>query len=383
MKKLILFLLLIIFALTALIKNMQAQLITNDKNWNSTPFFNDNFTPLSPDRVWDSNWVDYPNNYQWMADYLWIVTHGAGEHQVVQRENAIFNEDDSSTIKLRATYEGWLDSTYSLPPSQNFYGGFPAGWHEKLYYYSGAITTLEPILYGYFETRCKFPVSRGSFPAFWLWGGSGGNYREIDIFEYSWLFNNNYGWSENDSARQFNGGIWYSNNSPYNTRYGDHGYIIPPSDPDLLNFHTYGLEWSPKYVTWYFDNKVIGEYYGDSVPSQSMYLLLNYSLDERVIPGGVPIQWPFPNNMIVDYVKVNKLKCGCDTNTVINSLAQLNSYYYSVKNTITVDGNGTTITVPSGSKVVLRAKDGITITKDFEVPLGSELDLITHPCPDE
>ena len=116
-----------------------------------------------------------------------------------------------------------------------------------------------------------------------------------------------------------------------------------------------------------------------------MYLLLNYSLDVNILDPvtELPLQWPFPNNMTIDYVKVNQLKCGCDTNAVIQTLAQLNSYYYSVKESITVDGNGTTITVPSNSKVVLRATDGITISKDFEVPLGSELDLITHPCPAE
>ena len=252
MKKLILYLLLITLASTALIKNMQAQLISNDKNWDTTPTFIDDFTPPTPPavRVWDNNWNDWPIEYKWMADYLWLVTHGAGEHQVFQRANAVFNEQDSSTIKLRATYEGWIDSTYSLPPFQPHYGGFDAGWHDKLYYNSGSVTSLEPILYGYFEARCKYPVSRGSFPAFWLYGNSDGNSREIDIFEYSWIFNGSYYWNENDSARQFNGGIWYGTNDPTPERYGDHGYVIPPTDPDLLNYHTYGLEWSPKHVTW-------------------------------------------------------------------------------------------------------------------------------------
>ena len=378
MKKLKFVLLLNIFALMALFNIINAQMISFDKNWNTTPVFIDNFTPPTPPsvRVWDAGWVDYPLYYKWMANYLWCTTHGAGEHQVFQKENAIFNISDS-TIILRASYEGWLDSTYSLPPFEYDY----SGWHDKLYYYSGAITAIEPFKYGYFETRCKYPVSSGSFPAFWLWNYSNGNYREIDIFEYSWLFRQWYEYI--DSTRFFTGGIWYSNNSPTNGRYGDHVHNLQPNEPDLSNWHTYGVEWSPKRVVWYFDSIIVGEYLGDSVPSENMYLLLNLSLDNYVLDdNGDPITNDFPRDMVIDYVRVNKLSCNCDIDAIIQNNIQLAAYNYSVKNTITVGGYGYPVSVPSGNKVVLRADEGITINGDFEVPLGSELELIVHPCPE-
>ncbi|PIP54937.1 MAG: hypothetical protein COX07_02635 [Bacteroidetes bacterium CG23_combo_of_CG06-09_8_20_14_all_32_9] len=377
MKKLNIKLLFCIFALIANVKNVQAQIINNDKNWDTTPFFIDNFNP--PRSNWDSSWFDKPNDNKWRAHIITGVTHGDAEHQVYQRENAIFNSADS-TIVLRAEYVGGPipDTAYDIPN-----GYTPDTSVNRLYYHSGAITTIAPeqygrFLYGYFETRCKMPVNHGDFPGFWLWAYSDGNNREIDVFEHSQSMYAQYG---GDSTRLFTGGVWYSTyddtaKSPYS-----HHYYISPSDPDLTNWHTFGVEWSPKRLVWYFDNKAIGEFYNDSIPSKSMFLMLNYALDDLVMPNNVPIQYGFPDSMTIDYVRVNNLKCGCDTNAVIQNNSQLSTFYYSVKKTITVGGYGYNISVPANDKVVFRATDGITINGDFEVPLGSELELITHQCP--
>ncbi len=377
MKKFIFFRIFIIFALTAMLNTMQAQIINNDKNWDTIPVFIDNFNP--PRSNWDANWFDYPNDTKWRAHLITGVTHGPAEHMVYQRENAIFNSADS-TIRLRAEYVGGPLNCddYDIPPNYTCDTSL-----HSLYYFSGAITTINPddFLYGYFETRCKLPVNRGAFPAYWLWAASEGNYREIDIFEHSWGMMNQYNCP--DSNRIFNGGIWYYNNVPNGIHFGEHGYCIPQPDPGLEEYHSFASEWSPKRVVWYFDNNAIGEYYGDSVPSKSMSLMLNYALDNWVMPGfpPTPIQTGFPNDMTIDYVRVNKLKCDCSVDEIIQNNLQLSAFNYSVKKTITVGGYGYNIAVPANDKVVFRATDGITINGDFEVPLGSELELITHPCP--
>ncbi|MEI6851483.1 MAG: glycoside hydrolase family 16 protein [Bacteroidota bacterium] len=374
MKKTILLSLVTLILLTAIKTKISAQ-VSIDKNWNTTPYFIDNFTP--PRSNWDSRWFDYPNDTKWMAHLITGVTHSNDEHQVYQRLNSIFNASDS-TMRLRADY--------TSGPMQCYNYEIPSGYScdtsvHQLYYYSGAITILDTLKYGYFETRCKLPTKRGAFPAFWLYDYSDGEYREIDIFEYSWSLFGKYNCY--DSSRIFNGGLYYHHAVDLGVHYGDHGYIIPANEPGLENWHKFAAEWTPKRVVWYFDNKPIGEYCGDSMPNRRMYVMLNYALDNYIMHNDppTPIQSGFPDDMTIDYVRINKLKCNCNNDTVIQNNTQLAAFHYSVKKTITIGGYGYSINLSSTDKDVFRATDGITINGDFEVPLGAELELIIHPCP--
>ena len=289
-----------------------------DKNWNTSSFFIDNFTPTRSS--WDNvNWMDKPFDNKWKAHLSGCVTHGTYERMVYQKENSIFNTD--GTIRLRAVYAGGLIDTsgYTVP------SGMTKNPNDgPLYYKSGAICVglsgYQKFLYGYFEIRCKLPVNRGAFPAFWLWDSSDNNYREIDVFEFSWSF-------PNSSPRYFQGQIYYYNGTkPANYldyTFGRYGYTIPTAQPDLTNWHTYGVEWSPKRVIWYFDNIQVGSYYGNNVPSLSMNLVINNAVDSYATPDGVPISTGYPNEMTIDYFKVNKLKCACTTDATIQNNTQL------------------------------------------------------------
>lgn len=61
-------------------------------------------------------------------------------------------------------------------------------------YISAEILTKKPYKYGIYEGRMKFAYARGSWPAFWFFGGIGaddpqynnGYASEIDIAEYNW-----------------------------------------------------------------------------------------------------------------------------------------------------------------------------------------------------
>lgn len=114
-----------------------------------------------------------------------------------------------------------------------------------------------------------------------------------------------------------------------------------------------------------------------------MYLMINYALDNWVLVGedSIPIEDDFPNDMVIDYVSTNKLKCNCTSDVNILNNTQLTNYVYEVKKSITIDGNGTTINYPSSSSGVFRATDYLLIDTDFEIPLGSAVELTTHACP--
>jgi beta-glucanase (GH16 family) len=334
--------------------------------------------------------MDYRNDNKWKAHLSGQVTHGQDEHQVYQREYAIFNVD--GTMRLKAEYAGELIDTsdYTIPVDGNKNPD-----DSLLYYYSGAIcigqTGKQQITYGYFEAKCKIPVNCGAFPAFWLWGETGDpyphNYREIDIFEYSRGTtidtSNIHGVG---TPRFFGGQIYYYNGAKpepvANCTYGRYRYNIPSYEPDLTHWHVYGLEWSPGRVKWYFDNKLVGSFVGDSIPSAGMNLVLNNAVDSYATPNGVPMTSGFPNEMCIDYVKVSKLKCNCGTDAVIQNNTQLSAFNFKVYRNITIGGYGYGIDIPSSSHTVFRATNGITINGGFDLPPGSSLELITHPCPE-
>jgi hypothetical protein len=351
-----------------------------DQNWNTTTLeFFDNFNP--PRSAWNqTNWIDSTLDNKWKAHLAGTVTHGDRELQVYQPEYTIFNSSDS-TMKLKAVYAGGMINIYSYSIANNMKRRLT---DDTLYYYSGAlsaISTSDKFKYGYFETRCKLPVNRGAFPAFWLWTYDTAikNYREIDIFEYSWTFGG--------SPRCYEGQIYYYNgpspSNPLNFRYGNFHYVYSSNEPDLTNWHKFGMEWSPKRVAWYFDDKQVGCYIGDSTPSLPMTILVNNAVDTWAYDiNKNPISTGFPDSMIIDYVKVYKLKKACSTSQTIQNNSQFASFNYKVYNTITIGGYGYDITIPSNSRTVFRATNNITINGNFSLPLGSTLELITQPCPD-
>lgn len=332
------------------------QVPSNDKNWNSTPILDENFTGT---RSWNDNRHDNTNT--WIAFFSESgVTHGSNEHQVYQRENAIFSTASPGYMILRAEYKPNTTSYWypgaPYPPVTGSYD-----------YFSGAIETTQRFKYGYFEMRCTLPsANKGNFPAFWLWSGTN-RYSEIDIFEHTI-------WGNPNEQRHFSG-TYYTSNAVGCQRVD---YYVPSNEPGLTSFHTYAIEWSPKVIIWYFDGKQVGAAVNEAeITDEPMPLKINYALDNYVAQANNSL---FPLDMKIDYIRVYQLSCNCGSTVSITNSSQLNSYNHSVKKKITIENAVSTIKV-QGEGVSLRATDEITINGDFEVPLGTEFYATTHACP--
>jgi len=360
--------------------NTWAQLVTVDKNWNPVPVFFEDFN-YNPSRYFDTvTWRDKPDTI-WKACLFNEATHYGEEFQVYRPQNAIFATD--STIRLMAQFSDSVIKNYKIPPN----GHYDSMLHQ-LHYYSGAITAIDTFQYGYFEAKCKLPLDTGSFPAFWLNNSRMIDsvydcYEEIDIFEYS------YRWYKDreDSVRtrSFCGTVWFRDvNDPIQLAHQAFNDTLPLSLPDLSNWHTYGLEWSPKRAIFYFDNQIMGELYGDFIPHHLyLNLLINYAIDPSVWrPDSTLVQSVFPNEMNIDFVKVHKLKCDCESLVTIQNNLELSSFDYKVKKKITLGGGVFPVTLQSGTKTYFRATDEITLSNNFEAVTGCELDIILHPCPE-
>jgi len=180
-------------------------------------------------------------------------------------------------------------------------------WYGSCRYTSARIRThgLFAQTYGRFEARIRIPRGQGLWPAFWMlgdnissvgWPGSG----EIDIME-------NIGREPNIVHGTMHG-PGYSGASGIGKPY------TLASGAFADDFHTYAVEWMPGLITWFVDDTKYFQAAPENIPTSAkwvfdhpFYLLLNVAV------GGA---WPndpdattvFPQQMIVDYVRVYKAK---------------------------------------------------------------------------
>ncbi|MGH2390678.1 MAG: glycoside hydrolase family 16 protein [Chloroflexota bacterium] len=155
-------------------------------------------------------------------------------------------------------------------------------------YRSGIITSYKSfnLKYGYVEVRAKVPQGQGFWPAVWLAPHDESWPPEIDILEiqgakpHTNLMTNHF----------------LKASAPAQT---DHSW----TGPDFSKgFHTFGLEWSPKQITWYIDG-VERFRTRVGIPSKPMYLIANLAV------GGDWVRSPdaatrFPGYLEITYIRV-------------------------------------------------------------------------------
>lgn len=350
-----------------------------DGNWNQTPYFSDDFN--YPNRQFNQNFYD-PYD-KWLA-YAVCLSSGVTKHsthQIYQYDRCVFDASNS-VIRLNSS---WIQDnpiqcgSYAIPPDKNCDQN-----HHSLYYKSGMIETppWRKFLYGYFEIKCKMPFHLGAFPALWLWGANSSEnyYEEIDIAEYSTHIGAG-------TPNMYSTGFLYNKHGsscPPGINYGAN--ISVPSNNNITEWHTYGCEWLPGRIIWYLDGEVVNGYYDyDSVPCHPLTIKVNYAINHSALVGEneqYPPLWKGQDTMTIDYVRVYKLKCDCETDVNIINSTQLSNFDQQVKHNITI-GSSNGITVSTNTNVIMRACNSITITGPFEVPVGARLGMMVHPCPEE
>ena len=84
-------------------------------------------------------------------------------------------------------------------------------------------------------------------------------------------------------------------------------YTLPNSRFDT-DFHIFGVEWDENYITFYVDDVLYNqitpsEVTGDWVFNNPFYIILNMAVGGNY-PGAPNSETPFPQEMLVDYVRV-------------------------------------------------------------------------------
>jgi beta-glucanase (GH16 family) len=153
--------------------------------------------------------------------------------------------------------------------------------------------------YGRLEARIKLPRGKGLWPAFWMLGSNSETAiwpacGEIDIMEY-------LGSSPTKVFGTVHGPGYSAGNAITKT------YTLPNSRFDT-DFHVFGVEWDENYINFYVDNVLYNQITpsdvtGDWVFNNPFYMILNMAVGGNY-PGAPNSETPFPQEMLVDYVRV-------------------------------------------------------------------------------
>lgn len=159
--------------------------------------------------------------------------------------------------------------------------------------------------YGTVEARIALPTGNGIWPAFWMlgqninevsWPACG----EIDIIEAVNTENKIYGTNH------------WANGAEYAT-YGNNtgNYRDQKIELNITQFHTYKFTWDEKYIRMYVDDFMYHEILienneGDTEEfHKPFFFLLNVAVAGNW-PGFEVDDSQFPNEMLVDYIRVSK-----------------------------------------------------------------------------
>ncbi|XYD12053.1 family 16 glycosylhydrolase (plasmid) [Methylobacterium sp. NMS12] len=169
-------------------------------------------------------------------------------------------------------------------------------------YTSGMINTFHSFsqTYGYFEMRAELPAGQGYWPAFWLLPEDGSWPPEIDVME----------------MLGHDPGTLYTtvhSLAPGQTP-GNHTMSQGISNVADMSggYHTYGVDWQPDTLTFYFDGQ---EIYRTPTPAgldKPMYMIANLAVGGSW-PGDVDATTPFPAQMNIDYMRAYQANPGSAT----------------------------------------------------------------------
>ncbi|MDZ7265024.1 MAG: glycoside hydrolase family 16 protein [candidate division KSB1 bacterium] len=161
--------------------------------------------------------------------------------------------------------------------------------------------------YGRFDIRARLPFGQGLWPAIWMmptestyggWAASG----EIDIMELL-----------GHEPNKVYGTLHYGGSWPKNVHTGK-SYTLPQGN-FCDDFHLFTLEWDSTQIRWYVDGifyQSQEQWYTEGAPypapfDQYFYLILNVAVGGNW-PGNPDLSTPFPQKMIVDYVRVFQVR---------------------------------------------------------------------------
>lgn len=205
---------------------------------------------------------------KWQMRYKWGEAQVNGELQAYVDDAFLL---DGATLEIQGTHS----------PGQ--YAG------QTFEYRSGMLASLFHQRYGWFEIRCKMPLGKGLWPAFWLLGENGtAGVNEIDVHEFL-----------GDTANALHMTVHWGQS--YSVGHLSDGKTL--IGPDFtVDFHTIAVDWDAERIVWYVDGVEQFRHTGEGVPQVEMYIITNLAIGGNW-PGAPDSTTSFPANYAVDYIR--------------------------------------------------------------------------------
>lgn len=190
---------------------------------------------------------------KWNYNYTWGATHN---HRAFMDPAQVAIEDGK--LKLTAVAQRHPNAPDGTDKWYDQFGYIPFD------YTSGAVNTNGKFnfTYGYVEGSFKMSGT-GTWPAFWTLNGTGEWPPEIDILECPHDRTNHHYY--------YHYGPDWQNEASFG---GQHNGVDKSA-----GFHTYGVEWGPDYMHFYFDGQRVSTNSGrDCTQGKNMYLIINLAV---------------------------------------------------------------------------------------------------------
>ena len=245
------------------------------------------------------------------------VSHNWGEYQLVWSDEFNGNALDEGTWSYNTGGSGWGNNEkqyYTTRPEnirvQNGCLEIEARkeQYENNNYTSARIMSKnkKTFTYGKMAARIKFPGGKGTWPAFWMMGNSGGwpNCGEIDIIEHI---------GSQDTRASFALHTVMKNGMKGNNWANTHFFDYPLS----ADFHTYGIEWAQEekegkdVIRFYVDDVQYAEVWEEQIDNNDywpfnkpFFFIINLAIGGNM--GGTVDDAIFNQQriMYVDWVRV-------------------------------------------------------------------------------
>lgn len=190
--------------------------------------------------------------------------------------------------------------------------------YQGFHYTSGKILSRKKQRYGRYIIKAKMPLGAGLWPAIF---GFGERYKQYDL--KSWPYSGEFDIVEikGQHDQQVNYNVHSANAS------GVANLVNLPTDVTLTQFNEYRMDWTPEYIQWYFNGKLMrtfsknGKGY-DGWPFDDLfdlYICLNVGGD---FVGNNINSDVLPRSMEIEYVRYYALTNAVKKNTSARSSIQ-------------------------------------------------------------
>jgi beta-glucanase (GH16 family) len=249
----------------------------NNLSSTATLSFDDEFNSLS---LWDGG-----ASGTWATNFWWAPTYGNGSTLSSNGEQEWYI---NNLYPQTASAAPWTVSNGTLTITAAKAAASIQPYIDNYQYTSGEINSYHSFsqTYGYFEMRAELPAGQGYWPAFYLLPENGAWPPELDVMEML----------GNDPTTLYM--TVHSNSTGTHTQNGAAITVANMS----TGFHTYGVDWEPDTITWYFDGQQV---YQTATPpdlNTPMYIIADFAVG-GYWPGMVDSTTPFPGQMQIDYIR--------------------------------------------------------------------------------